>query len=83
MWMVNIDQVPAGKAYYTIYFGDDLEMLEELDVIEADSLEAESIAKIVAEEIRRDYTFENPRIFGIGNQSDGYMVYQSKEGLAI
>jgi hypothetical protein len=80
---MNLDTLPVGKSYYTVYVTLDpkgtprLEMsADEVDVVAPSSASRDEVVNECAAEIVSDYGTD-ARVVGVVNQSDGYVVYDA------
>lgn len=85
MWM-NLDQVPTGKAMYTIAITDDPADTpkddigyDEVDFVASTHLTAREVVRR-ADEAGALEGYEGQRVIGVSNQSDAYVMWQDPAG---
>jgi hypothetical protein len=85
MWM-NLDQVPAGQAMYTLAVTnqpvgtpkDDI-VYDEVDYVASTRLTAREVVRR-ANDAGALEGYEDARVIGVVNQSDGYVLIEDPEG---
>lgn len=82
-FMVNIDQVPVGQSYYTVYVTWDKPgtarsamCTEEVDLVMRSTNAWGTVATYVASSMAAGYE-PGYRVVGVVNQSDGYVMYDA------
>lgn len=78
---MNLDQVPAGHAMYTLAVAVDSEGdgYDEIDLVAPARCSAVQVAEAAEEQVVRDYP-SDARVIGIINQSAGRVMFEDPTG---
>lgn len=85
-FFMNIDQIPAGQALYTLALTD-APVGTPQDELGYDEVDFRCSTRLMAHEVARRAQqagalegYEGCRVIGVSNQSDGYVMWQDPHG---